>query len=75
MYDHPTILRRKMRLKKLVNIAKAELQSGKAFDEMSVSLEHEMTSRWGLVASTRKIYLGFVKNVLDNKLALNVDLY
>ena len=75
MHDHPAILRRKMRLKKLVNIAKMEIQSGKAFDELSVSLEREMKSRWRLVASTRKIYLGFVKNVLDNKLTLNVDLH
>jgi hypothetical protein len=75
MHDHPSVWRRELRLQTLVGIAKKELQLGKEFDEFSDSLEQEMTSRWRLVSSTRKLYLGFVKKVLDNQLVLNVDLY
>ena len=75
MHDHPSVWRRKLRLHALVCIARNELQLGKEFDEFSDSLEQEMESRWRLVSSTRKLYLDFVKKVLDNQLVLNVDLY
>ena len=72
MYDHPATWRRKLRLQELVNISRIELESGKTFDEFSDKLDKEMQSRWKLVPSTRKLYLNYVKRVLDNQLCFSM---
>ena len=70
MYENSHSWRRKLRIQRLVDIARKEIESGKDFSEFSTRLEQEMQIRWKLVKGTRKAYLDTVKKVLENQLFL-----
>ena len=70
MHEYSQSWRKRLRLQALVEIARDEISSGLEYDEISIKLDKEMQTRWGLVPSTRKRYLETIKKVLDNQLVL-----
>ena len=70
MVDCVQIWRKKLRLQELVDIAKNELESGTEISKICEILDKEMSFRWKLVNSTRKLYLEDVKKILANQFVL-----
>ena len=70
MVDCIQTWRKKLRLQELVDIAKNELESGTEISKICEILDHEMSFRWKLVNSTRKLYLEDVKKILANQFVL-----
>ena len=66
MVDCVQTWRKKLRLQELVDIAKNELESGKEISKICEILDKEMSFRWKLVNSTKKLYLEEVKKILVN---------
>lgn len=62
--------RKKLRLQKLVDIAKNQLESGTEMNQICEILDEEMQSRWKLVPCTRKQYLETVKKILAHQYVL-----
>ena len=63
-------LEKKIRLQELVDIAKNELESGTEISKICEILDKEMSFRWKLVNSTKKLYLENVKKILANQFTL-----
>ena len=70
MVDCVQIWRKKLRLQELVDIAKNELESGKEISKICEILDKEISFRWKLVNSTRKLNLEDVKKILANQFVL-----
>ena len=70
MVDCVQTWRKKLRLQELVDIAKNKLESGTEINKICEILDKEMSFRWKLVNSTRKLYLEDVKKILANQFAL-----
>ena len=70
MVDCVQTWRKKLRLQELVDIAKNELESGTEISKICEILDKEMSFRWKLVNSTKKLYLEEVKKILVNQFAL-----
>lgn len=70
MYESATSWRKKIRLQKLVDIAKGEFELGRDIDSVYELLECEMKNRWNLVYTTRKQYLGTIDKILKNQYVL-----
>jgi len=70
MVDCVQTWRKKLRLQELVDIAKSELESGTEISKICKILDKEISFRWKLVNSTRKLYLEDVKKNLENQFVL-----
>jgi len=70
MADCVQTWRKKLRLQELVDITKKELESGTEISQIYEILDKEMSLRWKLVNSTRKLYLDDVKKILANQCLL-----
>ena len=70
MVDCVQTWRKKLRLQALVDIAKNKLESGTEISKICEILDKEMSFRWKLVNSTKKLYLEEVKKILANQFAL-----
>lgn len=70
MVDCVQTWRKKLRLQELVDIAKNELESGTEINKICEILDKEMSFRWKLVNSTKKLYLEEVKKILANQFTL-----
>ena len=70
MVDCVQTWRKKIRLQELVDIAKNELELGTEINKIYEILDKEMSFRWKLVNSTRKLYLEDVKKILANQFVL-----
>ena len=70
MVDCVQTWRKKLRLQELLDIAKNELESGTEISKICEILDKEMSFRWKLVNSTKKLYLEEVKKILANQFAL-----
>jgi len=70
MVDYVQTWRKKLRLQELVDIAKNELESGKEISKICEILDKEISFRWKLVNSTRKLNLEDVKKILANQFVL-----
>jgi len=70
MVDCVQTWRKKLRLQELVDIAKSELELGTEISKICKILDKEISFRWKLVNSTRKLYLEDVKKNLENQFVL-----
>ena len=70
MVDCIQTWRKKLRLQELVDIAKNEQESGTEISKIYEILDNEMSFRWKLVNSTKKLYLEDVKKILANQFTL-----
>jgi len=64
--------RKKLRLQKLIIIARKELESGKDVSQVYQILEEQMSIRWRFVKTTKKQYLDDVTKILANQYVLTV---
>ena len=64
--------RKKLRLQKLLDIAKKELESDTEISLIYEILDEEIQTRWNLVSCTRKQYLNSIKKILVNQYVLVV---
>ncbi|MCA9812282.1 MAG: hypothetical protein KC483_05405 [Nitrosarchaeum sp.] len=70
MYENSHSWRKRLRLQRLVALARKEIASGRKLDDISLVLEQEMQVRWRLAATTRRQYLIIISKVLSNKFVL-----
>ena len=70
MVDCVQTWRKKLRLQELVDIAKNELESGTEISKICEILDKEMSFRWKLMNSTKKLCLEEIKKILANQFAL-----
>ena len=75
MSEYSQSWRKRLRLQLLVDIARKELKAGNNFDDVFSKLDLEMQSRWHMVPSTRKNYLGMIRKILENKFVLAPQIY
>ncbi len=72
MADCVQTWRKKLRLQKLLDVAKKELESGTEISQIYEILDEEIQTRWNLVSYTRKQYLNSIKKILANQYVLVV---
>ncbi len=72
MVDCVQTWRKKLRLQKLLDVAKKELESGTEISQIYEILDEEIQTRWNLVSYTRKQYLNSIKKILANQYVLVV---
>ena len=70
MYENSHSWRKRLRLQRLVALARKEIASGRKLDDISLVLEQEMQVRWRLAATTRRQYLIIISKVLSNQFVL-----
>ncbi|MDH3361476.1 MAG: hypothetical protein OEL56_03655 [Nitrosopumilus sp.] len=72
MSDCAHTWRKKLRLQKLMIIARKELKSGKDVSQVYKILDEQMSIRWRFVSTTKKQYLDDVTKILTNQYVLNI---
>jgi hypothetical protein len=72
MIDCAHTWRKKLRLQKLMVVAKREIDAGEEIDLVYGILEDEMQSRWRFVSSTKRQYIEDIKKILANQYVLTV---
>jgi len=72
MAEYVHTWRKKLRLQKLIIIARKELESGKDVSQVYQILEEQMSIRWRFVKTTKKQYLDDVTKILANQYVLTV---